>query len=184
MTRTNTDGKAEHIIGTLETRMLDYEEYISRQKAEIEKLERDWEAIVGEIWKLGVHVLGENEMEQLLFCNTHEVSSSPAESTLFVPERGDSAKRSVGGGKRVTFEAEDCDEEHFQHLGFLYQPSRIRKEPVPVVEGMSEQAIENFEKEIEELGKAQMQDLEKVEKEYAEYWKKKTAQVALALGDD
>lgn len=66
LTRTNTNGEREKLPSTLETRMLDYVDHVAKKSAEVDRLRQDWETIVGEIWKLGVTVLGEDKMEALL----------------------------------------------------------------------------------------------------------------------
>ncbi len=67
LNRTNSEGQRRSFDATLETRMDNYEDYVAKKKSEIAQLQKDWEVIVGEIWKLGVSCLGEDVMKDLLF---------------------------------------------------------------------------------------------------------------------
>jgi flagellar biosynthesis chaperone FliJ len=194
LTRTSTGGEREQFMSPLGTRMADYAEHIEQQKKEIEKLRKEWEIIVGEIWKFGVGVLGEETMEELLFTNNgNELMSSlskdtDAESSLFVAEQGTSPPvRKTRAKKRVTFEAPEDEAEsprrHGEHLAFLYGPSLLRVKPAPDVPTLSEQDIDTIEEQVKQLGKKELEEYRKAEKEYEQYWRKKMAQVTNALRD-
>ena len=196
LSRTNTNGERVSLMGTLYTRMQDYEEHLAEQKAGIEQLRKDWETIVGEIWKLGVHCLGEIAMESMLFTNKdgHEPSSSPsnatkAESTIFVPEHGMSSQpRTTRSKKRVTFKTPDGEDDlpttRNSTLDFLHQPSRLRQTPPPAVPVMPEQEIKNLELQISELGKIEIEEYRKAERDYEAHWQRKTAQLLRTFMDD
>jgi hypothetical protein len=158
LTHTNTDGTRIQLMSTLESRMADYDEYIVKHKAELVQLKADWEAIVGEIWKLGVQCLGEELMEPTLFTDKDGMElSSPStrtESMLFVPEQGTSPRPRTK--KRVTFDTPDDEDElpgaTNSALAFLYQPTRVRLAPVPAAPAMPKKEVEDLEKQVEELG--------------------------------
>jgi hypothetical protein len=197
LTRTSTNGEREKLQSTLETRMLDYVDHVARKRTEVEKLKKDWETIVGEIWRLGVTVLGEDEMETLLFTNQSALrhSSSPLQgleasvtalegSTLFVPEHGTSplAPRKPRSKKRVTFENLNDLPSNPMVLDFLYQPSVLK--PVRVMHGLPEQEIEDLEKSVQDLGTVHISDLRKISKERQDYWRRKTGEMSRMLESD
>lgn len=177
--------------------MADYADLIATQKAEIQKLKEKWETIVGEIWKVGMQCLGEEVMESMLFTNKQneqdEISSSPANarSTLFIPEQATSPPhRTARGKKRVTF-VEDVDEEMQLPskttngpLHFLYQPTRLRVGPVPVVPALPKQDIKDVEMRIKELGQKELEEHKKAERDYKVYWQRKNARLAQVLDED
>jgi hypothetical protein len=192
LTRTNLDGERVHIMGTLESRMADYSDYIEKHKVEVEKLKREWAAIVGEIWKVGVLCLGEKTMKSLLFAQeaAHQASLSPttAESTVFVPEQGTSPPlHNARSKKHVTFEATDV--EHVlsgvsaDSLEFLYQPSRLRVKPVAAAPVMLEQAIESLDVQVNELGKKEMEEYRKAERAHKGYWQEMNAKFVNILAE-
>jgi hypothetical protein len=179
LTRTDTDGERLYFTSTLEARMLDYKEHIATQRAEVEKLKRDWETIIGEIWKVGVVCLGKETMESLLFTKERfqAISSSPAkaESTLFVPEGTSPPARSVYSKKRVTFEAptneQGVPDASTDPLGFLHQPSRLRAKPVAAAPSIPEVEIQKLETQVRELGQNEMEELRKADKEHKGFWR-------------
>ena len=171
--------------------MSDYSDYLAEQQSELEELQKDWETVVGEIWKLGGAVLGEGFMEASLFTDKGALGhSSPlpkvtdAESTLFVPEQDDSppVAHNSRGKKRVTFEEPEDVSTTSARLEFLSRPSLFQ--PVAVVPAMSEQAVEDIMKNLEDLGKAHISKLRQYEKEYRTYWEKKKARIALVIRED
>ncbi|KAH7359968.1 hypothetical protein BKA66DRAFT_573715 [Pyrenochaeta sp. MPI-SDFR-AT-0127] len=194
--RTNTQGGRERLVQTLEIRMLHYKDHIAKQTAEITQLQKDWEAIVSAIWKLGVSCLGETVMKDLLLTDNDALRASPsswstdAESTLFVPEQGTSPplRRIHANKKRVTFEVLDLHSNPNVMSAppfpeFLYQPSRYDTKAVPLVPSFGEPEINKLETNIEELGQVHIEDFRKIEQDQRAYWKKKTAQLATALAD-
>lgn len=194
--RTNTNGEQVPLKSTLEKRMQDFEEHLAEQRDEIDGIMRNWEAVVGEIWKVGVQCLGEESMEALLFTNraTRELSSSPskatvAESTLFVPEHASSPPLGrTRSKKRVTFEAPNVSDElpiaSTATLAFLHGPSRLRGwQPVPGVPALPKQLVVDLGAQIKELGKKEVEEYRKAERDYQDHWQKKTAQVLSVFKD-
>jgi hypothetical protein len=193
LTRTNRDGTRTKIMSTLEARMMDYEDYTAKHRAEVQKLKNDWETIVGEIWKIGVQCLGEEVMESMLFTDkaATELSSSPirVESTLFVPEQGTSTPpRTTRNKKRVTFETpvseKDAPSSTKDALHFLYQPTRLRLAPVPTLPSMPKQELVDLETRIKELGQKELTDYMTAERDYRVYWQKKNERLAQVLVED
>lgn len=193
LTRTNPDGTQTRLMNTLEVRMLDYADHIVKQKAGVEKLKREWETTVGEIWKVGVQCLGEDAMRSMFFTNSDvtELASPPmqAESALFVPEQGTSPQpRTARTKKRVTFETpgtnEDPEISPKKTLDFLYQPTRLRLAPVPMIPKLPKQQFGALEAKIQELGRKEFDDYKQAEKDYKIYWKKKNERLARVLVED
>lgn len=195
--RINTQGERERFQKTLDIRMVHYKEYLSKQVHEITQLQKEWEVVVGEIWKLGVHCLGKAVMEDLLFTNRGAIGAclpsrdTDTESTLFVPEVGTSPPphKIRTSNKCVTFEASDVHETDYitpisEFPEFIYQPLRYCNKPFPSVPAVEEAEISEIEIQINELGQLQLEELRKIERDYQAYWKKKTAQLATALKDD
>jgi hypothetical protein len=123
----------------------------------------------------------------------HASSPSDAESTRFVPEHGTSPSlrtKSRVSKKRVTFlEGTPVDMSHnatptSKFPDFLYQPSRYRKDTLPVVASLSERELKELKKSVAELGKKEIEDFNKIVVGQKEYWRKKTARLANALKDD
>ena len=181
--------------------MMHYKDHIAKRTDEIVQLQREWEVVVGEIWKLGVSCLGEDPMEKLLCTNTANgsglPSSSPskAESTLFVPEQGTSPvppprKTQPSNKKHVTFETPNVRDKYnaaslsrFPHF-LCQQPSRHGTLPFPIVCPVAEQDMKTIELQVKQLGIAEIDELRKIDQEYQAYWRKKTAQLVGALKDD
>jgi hypothetical protein len=192
LTHTGTDGERTKILMTLEDRMSDYIDHIKEQKVEIAELEDQWEAIVGEIWKVGVKCLGERAMEAMFFADelVDELQSlsTRAGTTLFVPEQSTSPPPPPAANKkRVTFDTPD-DENDFpskrQELHFLCQRSRLRHPPVPDMPPLPKEEISALETQIEELGQKQLDDLKQAEKDYKMYWQKKNRMLAQVFVED
>ncbi|KAI4700048.1 hypothetical protein J4E81_004084 [Alternaria sp. BMP 2799] len=205
--RTDSEGKSVRLDQTLETRMLHYGELITKETAKLAKLQKEWEVVLGEIWKLGATCLGEEAMEHMLFTkqpldeSALPASSSPskptdAESTLFVHEHESSPVRNKSrtNRKHVTFLEEGVSADAHNNKNavtptnmfpkFIYQPSRYRKDTLPLPTRLPHDDIKNLEMEVKELGRQELSDMREIEKEHQAYWKKKTAQLAIALKSD
>lgn len=188
LTRTNTDGTQTKFPATLDARMQDYARLIASQKKEIEKLRDRWEAVVGEIWKVGVQMLGEEGVESVLMVKKdkgkekEKARDIEPESSLFVGEQETSplAKKTK---KRVTF-VEDVQAASRQDLAFLYQPTRLRVGPVADAPDMPVQEIAGLEKRVKEMGQREYAELKKAENDYKAYWQKKNQRLAQVFGED
>jgi hypothetical protein len=203
--RTDSEGKSVRFVQTLETRMLHYDELIIKETTKLEKLQQEWDAIVGEIWKLATTCLGDQAMEEMLFneqqfdkaglpLQSSLSKTTNVESTLFVPEHGSSSSpnKSPLVKKRVTFLEEEVSEARnrydatrtTQFPNFIYQPSRYGKDSLHTTPSLPKDGIEALEKMAKELGKQEMDEFRRIEKDHQAYWKKKTAQLASALKSD
>lgn len=193
LTHTNTNGERRKILVTLEDRMSDFVDHLEEQKAEIAKLEDEYEVIVGEIWKVGVQCLGERVMQSMLFegKDADELAPSPAraEYTLFLPEQGTSpAPRPAANKKRVTFDTPGNESDSAlskkQALHFLYGPSRLRHAPIPAAPSLPKEEISALETQNVELGQKQLDELKQAEKDYKMYWQKKNRMLAEVFVED
>ncbi|KAF2848961.1 hypothetical protein T440DRAFT_453367 [Plenodomus tracheiphilus IPT5] len=189
----NRQGERVRFEATLETRMQDYEDHIARRAEEVARLQKQWEMVVGEIWKLGVACLGQDTMEQLLLTksDTHMADvfmsdAMKAESTLFIPEHGSSSPvcGESRGKKHVTFETPGVHDEATDDLAFLYQPSRYRKDSLPLAPPLPEQDVRALAREIKELGGPHMEEMHKIGKEKQQFWKRKTKQIMQSLVEE
>jgi hypothetical protein len=177
---------------TIHERLLTFDEQICTQTKEIKKLQVRWEAIVREIFKLGVTCLGEDTITALLLptpaaqppqdAPSSSLSDPESEPTLFIPEQSTAAKdKGKGKKKKVSFEptppAVALPE-------FLYQPSVLRKQIAPEVPRLSGTKVTELQADVAQLGNVQVRELREIEREYTAWWKKKNAQVALALARD
>ncbi|KAH9876150.1 hypothetical protein J1614_004029 [Plenodomus biglobosus] len=185
----NRQGERVRLEATLATRMQDYEDHLARRTEELTRLQKQWEVIVGEIWKLGVSCLDQDTMQHLLLtkdsaqlAGDFPSDTTKAESTLFVPEHDSSSpvRGEKPGKKRVTFETPDFHEEATNNLAFLVQPSRY-KDTLPLAPPLPEQEVQTLTKEVKELGKKDMEELHKIGKEKQQFWKKKTNQIMQSL---
>jgi hypothetical protein len=185
--------------------MLHYAELIAKETTKLGKLQKEWEAVVGEIWKQGTIFLGDEAMEEMLFTKqrldepTLPLSSSPSiatdvESALFVPEHGSWSPRNKSrvGKKHVTFLEEESPgvpkkydaTPTTQFPNFIYQPSRYREDTLSPIPSLPEDEIKELETMVKELGKQEINEFLKIEKDHQAYWKKKTAQLTSALKSD
>jgi hypothetical protein len=175
---------------TIHERLLNFDEQIRTQTKEIKKLQVQWEAIVREIFKLGVTCLGEDTMTALLLPTpaTHPPQDAPSSSpsdpdsepTLFVPEKS-TTEKGKGKKKKVSFEPISPA---VTLPKFLYQPSMFREQIAPDTPRLSGTKVTELQADVAQLGNAQVRELREIEREYTAWWKKKTAQIASALGGD
>ena len=187
---TRAQGEAKSTGATIHERLFDFDEQIRTQTKDIRQLQNQWEAIVREIFKLGVTCLGEDTMTAMLLPTPAaqkpqdqplSSSSDPdSEPTLFVPEKTMTDK-SKGKKKKVSFE----DAESAVALPeFLYQPSMFRKKIAPEAPRLSSTKVTELQADVAQLGNAQVRELREIEREYVAWWRKKTAQLASAFRDD
>jgi hypothetical protein len=180
---TYSNGEEVSAKVSIDQRFKHFDEQIHRQTDEIKKLQSQWEVIVSEIFKLGVACLGEHAMTAMLLPKQappiQDQPSSPSEpeseSVLFVREKNKGKK------KQVTFEP---PANAVALPSFLYQPSNSRKRTAPESPHLSTKNVETLQAEVSQLGNSHVDEFREVEREYAAWWKKKTKQIASALGDD
>lgn len=193
--RTNTNGEKVRFQATLEQRMDDYEELLLRRTDEVAQLQKQWEAVVRDIWHLGVHCLGKGVMENLLCTNaitsSERTRAKEKSSTLFVLEQGSTppSQDVRGSKKRVTFEAPASNgvadvKAKFQLPEFLRQPPRRQLDTTLSTPSVSDHDIKKLEKVVKELGSAQIMDYRKIVKDREAFWRKKTAHMVKAMEDE
>jgi hypothetical protein len=188
--RTALRGEEEPTETTIHERLCGFDEQIRKQTDEIKKLQSQWEAIVREIFKLGVTCLGEDTMKAMLLptpapqATQDQPSSSPSEPdsefALFVREKR-MVDKGKGKKKKVTFEQA---ESAVSLPKFLYQPSMFRRKIAPEVPRLSSAKVTKLQAEVDELGNTHVDELREIEKEYTAWWKKKTQLIASALDED
>ena len=190
---TNAQGERQRVEATLALRMQDYKDHLARQTEDVARLQNQWETIVGEIWKLGVSCLGQDTMEQLSLAQDggqlttgFPSDMTKADSTLFVPEHASSTPlRATGRGKKhVTFQVSATPSQTTEYRAFLDQPSRYPKDSLPMAPLLPTQEARKLTKEIKELGKLQVEELRKIEKEKQEFWKRKTKLIMQSLAEE
>lgn len=189
----NRLGERVRIEATLATRMQDYKYHLAQRTEEVARLQKQWEMIVGEIWKLGVTCLGQDAMASLLLSKASEQSvgefpsdTTKAESTLFVPEHGSPSPVQDGsrGKKHVTFETPHIREGLTDDLAFLSQLSRYKNDTLLAAPPLPEQDVQNMKKEIKRLGKKEMEKLQDIGKEKQQFWKRKANQIMKSLVEE
>ncbi|KAL6707161.1 hypothetical protein ACN47E_004708 [Coniothyrium glycines] len=193
-TTATEEGKRVAYESTLEDRMNSYGEHLAERIEYVTNLQLKWESVVSEIWKLGTTCLGETTMQEILFTAAPAVTVQPstsssqhtnAESTLFVPEHGSSPHVHNKPGpskKHVTF---NIPTPLTSFPTFLYQPSRSKKEAVSTAPIVATDDIKTLKTQVKELGEEQITELGVISKDHAEYWKRKTENLAqvLLMGD-
>ena len=140
---------------------------------------------MAEIFQLGVNSLGEDDMAAMLSIGETETdTSSPAPktgSTLFVSEHCSSTKKCKGKRKRVSFAGPNVMS---MFPEFLFHASGYQRKPIPFAPDLPHAEMEQLEKGIADLGKLHVADLQKLEKEDQEWWKRKQTQLAHTFMQD
>lgn len=185
MQHTKTTGETERVQTTLYDRFQCFEQHTQSEMRQIEELQRQWEGVVAEIFQLGVACLGEQNIAALLSTAETDAGASspaaPAESTLFVPEHGSPAKKEKGKRKRVSFASPDL---MTLFPEFLFDAAGLQKKSVPAALDMPQEAIHQLEGELAGLGKQHVADLQRLEKEDQQWWKRKQTQLAHSFMQD
>lgn len=183
--RTNTTGETEHLQMMLQDRFKSFEEQVYAETQQLKELQKLWEGVVAEIFQLGVACLGENDMAALIStAETGAITSSPAakaQPTLFVPEHGSSVHKDKGKRKHVSFAGPDMMS---LFPGFLLHAPGHQRKSMPFAPDMPLEEVLRFEGEIAGLGKQQMADLQRLEKEDQQWWKRKQTQLAHTFMQD
>ncbi|KAF2467038.1 uncharacterized protein BDR25DRAFT_376655 [Lindgomyces ingoldianus] len=172
-------GQSELTKYSLRERMTDFMNTLRQQEAEIIQLQAEWEAILGEIWKLGAQVLGENLMRELLIPRT---SPEPQKERFSVPAGGDEEMQVVGESSKVVRPKKKVSFKEpipkFLTKTSMYPHSVLPLPNIPK-EGMKE-----LEEKVDDLGSTNIAELKKLEKDQQEFWTRKHRQIATALGQE
>ncbi|ORY12249.1 hypothetical protein BCR34DRAFT_600804 [Clohesyomyces aquaticus] len=159
-------------VYSFEDKMADFKIHITEHHAVLDALQTEWERTVGEIWKLGVQVLGESTMSSMFIPQPSPPrDGSSQEEGLFVPEDGDKGTTRVKAKKKVSFKE--------PLPSFLTMPSRYKR--LAALPEIPKQEAKELEGTIENLGTTQMEELKRLEKGQQAFWKRKQQQIKLAL---
>ncbi|KAF2704781.1 hypothetical protein K504DRAFT_494587 [Pleomassaria siparia CBS 279.74] len=167
----NADGERVPIRVMLSQRMADYAAHLEREEQELRDLQAKWELVVGEIWKLGGQVLGEETMSELMVPvpTPSPPSSSPVQDIVEFDDLGQElppAPPKTKRKKKVAFRE--------PLPRFLTGRSHLRG-PVPTKPEFPVEEMRELEKVIEELGDGQIAELNKKDREYHSWKIKKEA---------
>lgn len=177
VTVTNRNGEKEKAEQSLASRMTEFEKRWKSEAIEIREMHRKWEQIVGEIWKLGVQVLGEEKMKEMLL----PVSSRPRDEEAEEERLLVVTSEDVDGGqgskrkKRVSFQ------EPAFHI--LSQQTGFKKPVRPLPEDPVDEAMK-LEHMIEQLGTMQMEEMKILNNEEQKWWDRKKQRIADAFREE
>lgn len=183
--RKNKNGELEEVKTPLHEMLEEFETRHKEDMEEIKELQRHWERVVGEIYKLGVECLDERTMSSIFFT---QPPSSPVHDdagtellSLFVPEHGDSPiPVPKAPKKRVAFKTAGSS-----LPSFVSEPSVfLKKHPLPKAARVSDEEAKELEKRVNQLGIAQLEELENMERDQKNWEKKKMEQITSALNSD
>ena len=152
---------------------------MSAETEQFKNLQLQWEGVVAEIFQLGMACLGEENIASLL--SNAGSDAGEAESTLFVPEQGDSAHKAMGKRKRVSFACPDMAK---LFPGFLFQTPAHQRKPVLASPKLPTDKVQQLEQVIADLGQQHVADLQRLEKEHLTWWKKKQKHIHQAFASD
>ncbi|KAJ4294474.1 hypothetical protein N0V90_008165 [Kalmusia sp. IMI 367209] len=172
MTKMEKDshGKLYQNHQTLEDALLAFSNQYRKGVKEIDRLEKQWEKTVGEIWKVGVDCMGEDAMSALF------LTQAPSSTSATAPVKEDfSMLFDLGpklARKRVTFHMPQAEPP-----AFLYATSTYI-EALTIPEQVSKQDVNLLEHTIDSLGGAQIEDLRQIDEAHKNWWNKKSNQIA------
>lgn len=164
-------------------RISQFDAYIKQEEKKLMELQRQWETIVGEIYKCGTEILGIEAMDQFLGEGSGDKDKEfDEENTLFVPEEGDEevpavVSEAVKPRKKVSFKDP------------LPQPPRFltQKSILPELASTPElpaRDIEKMEDKVESLGAAQIDDFQKLYRDQDKWYKMKSKKICDAVMQD
>lgn len=183
--RMNAMGETERLQTTLHDRFQSFERHVQAETQQIKELQRQWEGVVADIFQLGVACLGENGIAALLSSAETDADvisqNTEAGSTLFVPEYGGSVHTGKEKEKRVSFAVPDTTKLFPE---FLFHAARLQRKPVPIATQMPIEEVHALEERLAGLGKQPLADLQRLEKEDQQWWKKKQNQLAHSFMQD
>lgn len=168
---TNDDSEQVSFETTLGERISNYGAHLESEEKALKRLQAEWELIVGEIWKLGVQTLGEGFMSR--FLTAVPALSSPSLMKI------DGELSSVGEKlqkvkKSVTFQEPTPK--------FMTGPSQLKK-AVLLVPDFPTEEVTVLQGKIGELGVKEVAKLKKVDKEFSQWWGRKSAQIKALQND-
>ncbi|KAF2441717.1 hypothetical protein P171DRAFT_488160 [Karstenula rhodostoma CBS 690.94] len=170
--RDGLDGEEYRTKQTLEDGLAKFQARHEERIEEIRKLEMKWETVVGEIWKVGINCLGEDAMSALLLTRPTPPPSPPAKTERHSLMLADLDPKPVR--KKVKFE-----EPAPKLPKFLSTASRYPVLPIP--EQVSKDNVKMLKGKLNDFGTEHIDALAKVKKDGETWWKKKQAQMMIAL---
>ncbi|KAF9738816.1 hypothetical protein PMIN06_004532 [Paraphaeosphaeria minitans] len=170
--RDDSNGEEYRVMQILEDGLANYQARHEHRREEIRKLESKWEAVVGEIWKVGVDCLGEDAMSALLLTKPAPPPSPPVKAERHGLLLADLDPRPVR--KKVKFE-----EPAPKLPKFVSTSSRLPDLPIP--QQVSKEDVKMLKVKVNDFGNEQIDALAKVKKDGEVWWEKKQAQMMIAL---
>ncbi|KAL1612364.1 hypothetical protein SLS60_000590 [Paraconiothyrium brasiliense] len=173
--RNDLDGTEYRTKQTIEDGLADFQVRHKNRMGEIRDLEKKWELVVGEIWKVGISCLGEDAMSAVLLTQSVSPPPSPIQAerhTLMLANLDLNPVR-----KKVKFE-----EPAAKLPRFLSAASRYPVIPIP--EQVSKKDIKAFKEKINDFSTEHIDALTKVKKDGDQWWEKKQAQMIVALQNE
>lgn len=177
-TRPLENGEKQQFEMKLSDRMALFEDRVQSQCEEVKALQRQWEEVVGEIWKCGVQILGKDIMDELLHSERRDERRNDSDlegSTLFIPEQGDD---------EISWKSKSRGSFRDPIPEFLIQPSMMKGEDLSMPNIPMEQ-VKEMNKRIKSLGAVQIEELKKSHNDLENAYGKKVRQIqAICNADD
>ncbi|KAJ4357784.1 uncharacterized protein N0V89_002360 [Didymosphaeria variabile] len=170
--RNDLNGTEYRTKQTVEDGLADFRVRHKNRMGEIRDLEKKWETVVGEVWKVGISCLGEDAMSALLLTQSTSPSPPPAQVERHSLMLADIDSKPVR--KKVKFE-----EPAAKLPRFLSAASRYLV--IPVSEQVSKTDVKTLKEKVNEFGTEDIDALAKVKKDGDKWWEKKQAQMIVAL---
>ena len=164
VTSTDKYGEKTKFTETMDDRFTDYRRHIAREEQVLKDLQKQWEFVVAEIWKLGLEILGKDIMSATLESPVTSSSSTLSEPNInkgrnlaSVGEKPRRKKKSVSFADPMPT--------------FLTGPSRS-PHPVAATPEFPEEKAKALGMSISRLGVEELAGLKKVDKEFNTWWGK------------
>lgn len=158
---------------TLQDALMEFSDRYRASIEELDKLQEQWEKIVGEIWKVGVQSLGEETMSAFLQVRQPHNLSPPASSKYGKQISLDLEPKTTR--KRVTF-----DTPRREPPAFLHAPSAYRK-ALPALSKLSIQSVADLQQAIRNMGARKINELSGIDKDHKKWWLEKSKAIARVL---
>ncbi|KAF2635924.1 hypothetical protein P280DRAFT_167409 [Massarina eburnea CBS 473.64] len=181
---TSKNGEIVKTPGSLKDRLSTFEQSYQKKVEELQYLQRQWETIVGEMYKTGISCLGEKVMAQMFLVSPAYTSPGKEDTSTFAattldPDSLFIAEHSPKNAKkRVTFQ-----EPVLEPPSFLLGPSRIAK-AVPRVPVLSSDEVRSVQSAMIRMGDEQVGELKKIDEEQQKLWERKVGKIMRAVADD
>lgn len=177
---------------------------------ELNQLHDEWKRVVGEIWKCGKRMLGDEDMASLLEQSSLPSSttmpvqggqvpevaavviaeSSRNNSSLFIPEDADTNANNtnnppdtprIAGPSRAQKKVAFTLATTPTLPEFLTQPSKLQLPPVGALPEIPTQKINEMVKTVEKLGETHLTKFKTLEEKHKKWWDAKCKQIEAAM---